>query len=93
MINPPRIKFNLNKLENKVTLIKKLKKFKSNGKVVGVSWKGNKKHLHDESRSINLKLFSKIFKNKKITFLIIDKEVSPSKDRNFLKKFSNVFFM
>ena len=66
-----------------------MKKLKSNGKVVGVSWKGNKKHFYDESRSINLKLFSKIFKNKKITFLIIDKEVS-SKDRNFLKKFSNV---
>ena len=88
---PEPIKFNLEKLEKKkVTLINKLTKFKSNGKVVGVSWKGNKKHLHDESRSINLKLFSKIFKNKKITFLIIDKEVS-SKDRNFLKKFSNVF--
>ena len=67
-----------------------MKKFKSNGKIVGVSWKGDKKHFYDESRSINLKLFSKIFKNKKITFLIIDKEVS-SKDRKFLKQFNNVF--
>ena len=48
-----------------------------------------RQHFYDESRSINLKLFSKLFKNKKITFLIIDKEVS-SKDSNFLKKFSNV---
>ena len=87
---PAPNKFNFKKLEkNKVTLINKLKKLKSNGKVVGVSWKGNKKHFYDESRSINLKLFSKLFKNKKITFLIIDKEVS-SKDSNFLKKFSNV---
>lgn len=87
---PAPNKFNFKKLEkNKVALINKLKKLKSDGKVVGVSWKGNKKHIYDESRSINLKLFSKLFKNKKITFLIIDKEVS-SKDSNFLKKFSNV---
>ena len=89
--NPPAPnKFNFKKLEkNKVSLIKKLTKLKLNGKLVGVSWKGDKKHFYDESRSINLKLFSKIFKNKKITFLIIDKEVS-SKDRKFLKQFNNV---
>ena len=87
---PPPISFNFKKLEkNKEKLIHRLKKLKEKGKVIGVSWKGNKKHLHDESRSINLSLFSKIFKNSKITFLVIDKEIS-NKDQSFLKKFKNV---
>ncbi len=87
---PPPISFNFKKLEkNKDKLIYRLEKLKEKGKVIGVSWKGNKKHLHDESRSIDLNLFSKLFENNKITFLVIDKDVS-NKDKSFLRKFKNV---
>ena len=87
---PAPVKFNFKKIEkNKEELIQKLRKLKQKDKIIGVSWKGNKKHLYDESRSIDLELFSRIFKNKKITFLVIDKEIS-KKDRDFLLKFKNV---
>ncbi len=87
---PPPISFDFEKLEkNKKRLIKKLEKLRELGEIIGVSWKGNKKHLHDESRSINLNLFSRIFKNNKVTFLVVDKDIS-IKDKSFLKKFKNV---
>ncbi len=90
---PPPILFYLKELKkNKKNLVTRLRKFLSTKKKnIGVSWKGNKRHLYDESRSIDLKLFSKIFENKKNNFFIIDKEIS-NKERTFLSKFNNIVF-
>ena len=71
-------------------LLSKFKKLLKGNVNIGVSWKGSKRHLGDEARSIDLELFSKIFKNENYRFFVIDKELS-DKDKHFLKKFSNVY--
>ncbi len=86
---PPPISLNLKKLENDKKFHScKLKKLFGK-KNIGVSWKGSKAHIYDESRSIDLSIFYKLFKNNKNTYFVIDKEINEN-DRKILKKFKNV---
>ncbi len=88
---PPPPIFDLDKLKNdKKRLLKKIKSFtdirKNN---IGVSWKGNKEHISDISRSIKLKDFSKIFGNKNCKFFIVDKNLK-AYEKKYLSSFNNV---
>ena len=75
---PPPPKFNLKKLKNdKKELNKKIKRIlASEKKNIGISWKGNKEHIADISRSIDLTIFSKIFKNQNCQFFAVDKNLT-----------------
>ena len=88
---PPPPKFNLKKLKNdKKELNKKIKRIlASEKKNIGISWKGNKEHIADISRSIDLKIFSKIFKNQSCQFFAVDKNLT-KRDKKYLQKFQNV---
>ena len=85
---PPPPKFNLKKLKNdKKELNKKIKRIlASEKKNIGISWKGNKEHIADISRSIDLTIFSKIFKNQNCQFFAVDKNLT-KRDKKFLQKF------
>jgi ADP-heptose:LPS heptosyltransferase len=64
--------------------------FKKNTQKIGVSWKGNKRHIYDKLRSIDIGLFSKIFKeNPDIQFFVIDKGLNPYEKKE-ISKYSNV---
>ena len=88
---PPPPKFNLEKLKNdKKELNKKIKGILDpKKKNIGISWKGNKEHIADISRSIDIKIFSKIFKNQNCQFFAVDKNLT-KRDKNYLKKFKNL---
>ncbi len=88
---PPPPEFNLEKLKNdKKELNKKIKGILDpKKKNIGISWKGNKEHIADISRSIDLKIFSKIFKNQNCKFFAVDKNLT-KRDKNYLKKFKNL---
>ena len=88
---PPPPKFNLKKLKNdKKKLNQKIKRIlASKKKNIGISWKGNKEHIADISRSIDLTIFSKIFKNQNCQFFAVDKNLT-KRDKKFLQKFQNV---
>ncbi len=69
---------------------KKIKRIlASEKKNIGISWKGNKEHIADISRSIDLTIFSKIFKNQNCQFFAVDKNLT-KRDKKFLQKFQNV---
>ena len=86
---PP--KFNLEKLKkDKKELDQKIKRILDNKKKnIGISWKGNKEHIADMSRSIDLKIFSKIFKNQNCQFYVVDKNLT-KRDKKYLHKFKNL---
>ena len=88
---PPPPKFNLKKLKNdKKALNNKIKRIlASDKKNIGISWKGNKEHIADISRSIDLTIFSKIFKNQNCQFFAVDKNLT-KRDKRYLQKFQNV---
>lgn len=88
---PPSILINISKVKkNNKELNTKIKKLiDKNKKNIGISWKGNKRHLYDESRSINLNIFSEIFKNNNCNFFVITKDINQD-ERIFLKQFKNV---
>ena len=64
--------------------------FKKSTQRIGVSWKGNKRHIYDKLRSIDINLFSKIFEeNQNIQFFVIDKGLNPY-EKKIISKYSNV---
>tara|TARA_B100000524_G_scaffold49444_2_gene23311 strand:- start:483 stop:2123 length:1641 start_codon:yes stop_codon:yes gene_type:complete len=89
---PSQVSIDIEKIKkNKNSLQKKLQKIISKRKVnIGVSWKGNKKHPYDCGRSIDLKIFEKLFSIQEHNYLIIDKEIN-KETKKVLKKYKNVF--
>ena len=76
--------------KNKKFLSEFSSNFKKNTQKIGVSWKGNKRHVYDKLRSIDIGLFSKIFKeNPDIQFFVIDKGLNPYEKKE-ISKYSNV---
>ena len=55
-------------------------------------FEGNKKHPYDCGRSIDLKIFEKLFSIQEHNYLIIDKEIN-KETKKVLKKYKNVFFV
>tara|TARA_B100000242_G_scaffold290873_1_gene263069 strand:+ start:449 stop:2032 length:1584 start_codon:yes stop_codon:yes gene_type:complete len=67
-------------------LSKRIDKSKLN---IGVSWSGNPQHKRHLNRSIQIDIFSEIFKNNDCKFFVLQKGVS-NEEHKFLQKFSNV---
>ncbi len=88
---PPPPLFNIEKIRNdKKALSKKFKKMLDKNKLnIGISWKGNKEHIADISRSINLRNFSKIFGQDNCKFFVVDKNLKKT-EKNYLSTFNNV---
>ena len=88
---PPPPSFNLKKIRNdKKKLSKRLKNILDKNIInIGVSWKGNKEHISDISRSIKLRNFSKIFDKKDCKFFVVDKNLKKS-EKKYLSNFKNV---
>ena len=54
-------KDNLKKWETKLRVFK--------GKKIGISWQGDQYYIRDSMRSVKLKIFEPLFKNKKLNFI------------------------
>lgn len=71
-------------------LLEKIKVLKKpNCKTIAFSYKGRKLHVYDESRSIDLHTFSKLFVNSNCQFFLVDKDIG-KEDKKFLEQFENV---
>ena len=88
---PPSYKLNTKKIiDNNTKLLNKINGLiKPKCKTVAFSYKGRKQHVYDRSRSIDLKIFSKLFSNTNYQFFLVDKNIG-EKDEIFLDKFKNV---
>ena len=79
----PFIKINRN---NEIHWIKRLDKLKK--PLIVLQWKGNKNYISDQLRSLPLKFFDKLIKNKNFSFLSLQKDNSPSEiQENNLQNF------
>lgn len=56
---------------------------------VGVVWRGNAKHTNDHNRSISLETLLPLFLNKKIQFMLLQKDITES-ERSQVGSFDNV---
>ena len=66
---------NLKKWETKLRVFK--------GKKIGISWQGDQYYIRDSMRSVELKIFEPLFKNKKLNFINLQSGFGKEQIRHF----------
>ncbi len=87
---PEPLKIDMKRINNKdLNIPEKLKKSLSSKKIkVGLCWSGSPKHWRDKNRSIEIKNFQNLLKNKNVEFFGIQK-VYKKEDKKFINKYKN----